>query len=866
MSVSRLAQPCSNSYDASMSNPLNSKFQQSSVRQPVLLGLFVGTAVGAGYLLAAVPNVELMTLVIALCGGVMGAVPGFVAGAIAAVIFSLGSPYGLAVPQMLAAQGLGLGFAGIGGAIGGRIILRAQRNKLRLGVLFASVATAVLSTFVFDLLTNLAIIWAFDTQPLLILSGAIPFALLHMGSNAVIFATLFPVTLPRLRGLRRAALVERTGPLILALVCLTVLSSQSFAQEDLAEAVADTNETEPLLEATPLSETETSPREASAVSGPEAAFGWQRGLWTPFARTGLEWLTWHSNLLPIIDGGLGAPVIVLGETSTSQQPLVWRDGLLNGTGHIMADSPWLTPIAGLELDKLADGADGWGGTGGVVALKTYDPDPQKAVSSYQGARGNHEMYQRSIRLLTPKAAWRAAFEFEENLDIEGYNYSELDDQDFLNASENPFPGHSRIRQSRTRLFRELDADNSFEVEYSNARLTKDALPVYGAEHLEIWDDAVGARARSAHGAWRLNSAFFWRSRDVIWGDRSDVAVVGENTRKLETSREGIDFKFYRHTENEPHTGFEIQASKWYVDDTFTDEAWLTNFAGTGQGEGETVRFAAKTGRTGSSLTWQGAVGGNWHSYAGTGFEAGVQAGAAGDQPLWTVSAQYGGRAPRSDELVTPLRRVIGTRVLVLAPNEALERERTLRLALSLETRVLGFGLAVDGSVIRLENGITWRESPGTSNSGQWFNDLRMDSQRLTASVSRDGRFLGWARLKLEGTWQESDEKAGRAAFLPPQKYLRAQVMWENHFFNEDGILQLVLYSTLQGEMADPWDVTRTAQLPSRTVHDLLLGFRLVGAHISFGIRNLTGERTRLTSGALSTGQEIDLRLHWAWVY
>ncbi len=67
-------------------------------------------------------------------------------------------------------------------------------------------------------------------------------------------------------------------------------------------------------------------------------------------------------------------------------------------------------------------------------------------------------------------------------------------------------------------------------------------------------------------------------------------------------------------------------------------------------------------------------------------------------------------------------------------------------------------------------------------------------------------------------------------------------------------------------MADPWDVTRTAQLPSRTVHDLLVGFRLVGAHLSLGFRNLTGELTRLTSGAMSTGQELDMRLHWAWVY
>ena len=51
-----------------MNKPGNGNSKTSPVRQPVLLGLFTGTAVGVGYLLAGVPNVELMTLVIALAG------------------------------------------------------------------------------------------------------------------------------------------------------------------------------------------------------------------------------------------------------------------------------------------------------------------------------------------------------------------------------------------------------------------------------------------------------------------------------------------------------------------------------------------------------------------------------------------------------------------------------------------------------------------------------------------------------------------------------------------------------------------------------------------------------------------------------
>jgi hypothetical protein len=67
-------------------------------------------------------------------------------------------------------------------------------------------------------------------------------------------------------------------------------------------------------------------------------------------------------------------------------------------------------------------------------------------------------------------------------------------------------------------------------------------------------------------------------------------------------------------------------------------------------------------------------------------------------------------------------------------------------------------------------------------------------------------------------------------------------------------------------MADPWDVTREFILPARTVHDLLVGFRLVGVNLSVAMRNLTGERYQMTSGAKSDGQALDLRIHWKFRY
>ncbi len=624
----------------------------SPVRQPVLLGLFTGTAVGAGYLLSGVPNVELMTLIIALCGGALGARPALAAGILAAVVYSLGSPFGLPVPLMLAAQALGFGCAGVLGALGGNRVLRCHYKGQRICALLWAVATGLGSTIIFDLLTNLAIIGAFDMNAAVVMAGAVPFFLLHVGSNAVIFAVLMPLLLPRLIGLNRSSLVGRTGtPVILVFLLAGAVDvqAQESAPSDSSGVVTD---------ATAVVDT--------VLSAPAMAFGWQRPLWTPFARTSLEWLNWNSNLAPISDGGVGAQSVILGEAGTTWNPAFSRDGIPVGTGHVLTDDPWLTPTEGLVVDRLSHGRDGWGGTGGAVAMRTADPDPGKAVSAYRGVKGKHETYFRSVHLLTPKAAWRVAFEFEESVDIEGYNYTEMDDLDFVATSGIEFPGHGKVRLGRTRLFRELDRDNRLIVEFTNGRLTKDSLPVLGAEHLELWDDGLAATMHATKGAWKLDTNIFWRNRDAIWGDRSSTAVIGADSRKLETGREGLSLDLYRnHEAGKPTTGLTLQATSWYVDDSLTDDAWLAGFTGTGRGDGQTARAVARTGWDAGGSVLEVGLGAQWHSFVGLGPEAYLNANGGGDQPWWEFQATYGGRAPRSDELLTPLRRVVASRELSL---------------------------------------------------------------------------------------------------------------------------------------------------------------------------------------------------------
>ena len=187
-----------------------------SVRQPVLLGLFAGTAVGGGYLLAGVPNVEVMSLVTALAGVVLGPVRGFVAGALAAAVYSLGSPYGLPAPLLLVAQMAGLGSAGPLGHLAMRRISAPRRETaspraddfpaVKPGQRAARAAAAGLAvTVVHDALTNLAIVGMLDLPTRVVLAGAVPFFLIHAASNVVIFGSLLPALAARLGGWPRPA-------------------------------------------------------------------------------------------------------------------------------------------------------------------------------------------------------------------------------------------------------------------------------------------------------------------------------------------------------------------------------------------------------------------------------------------------------------------------------------------------------------------------------------------------------------------------------------------------------------------------------------------------------------------------------------
>jgi hypothetical protein len=121
-----------------------------------------------------------------MSGMLLGVRDGITVGAVTMAIYSVLNPYGIAHPLVTASQIAGESLAGASGGLAARLGLGRAPAGVRIPVL---VACGVGLTAVYDLLTNVATGILFG-QMRATLIGGVPFALWHMGTNAVLFGVL----------------------------------------------------------------------------------------------------------------------------------------------------------------------------------------------------------------------------------------------------------------------------------------------------------------------------------------------------------------------------------------------------------------------------------------------------------------------------------------------------------------------------------------------------------------------------------------------------------------------------------------------------------------------------------------------------
>ena len=160
----------------------------------VRAAMFAALAVGLGYSLMLVPNIELITVIIFLSGLTLGIRWGILVGAVSEFIFSAMNPLGssLMFPPLIAAQIISMIIVGLAGGLLRPVFFKKKLSFFRIVTIGL---TGFLLTFIFDSLTTLSypIGSGFDWPQIwgIYLSG-IGFTIVHQLSNGFIFAVGVP--------------------------------------------------------------------------------------------------------------------------------------------------------------------------------------------------------------------------------------------------------------------------------------------------------------------------------------------------------------------------------------------------------------------------------------------------------------------------------------------------------------------------------------------------------------------------------------------------------------------------------------------------------------------------------------------------
>jgi hypothetical protein len=153
----------------------------------------IALCVAAGYALAAVPNVELITLLVFVSGFLLGRALGALVGALSMAGHSTFNVMGAAIPPILAAQVACYSLVGLAGATLGPHLLSAGRGAAAL----ASALCAVALVLVYQVVVGVVSFYTFTGESMLwtYVWGGVVFSAVHIAWNAALFGVVLRPTL-----------------------------------------------------------------------------------------------------------------------------------------------------------------------------------------------------------------------------------------------------------------------------------------------------------------------------------------------------------------------------------------------------------------------------------------------------------------------------------------------------------------------------------------------------------------------------------------------------------------------------------------------------------------------------------------------
>lgn len=172
-----------------MSNRNSSTGRRDS-RWVSITAIMTALALVGNYALVAVPNIELGSTVLFVTAYIFGAQMAIWSTLIMSLLFGIVNPWGGFIPQIWASQVIGWFYIVAIGSIIGRRGTNGKRLEPRKWEL---AITGAFVTFIFEQVTNLGYSVTFGVPFFLAVTAAIPFTLIHIISNAVIFSQVVPM-------------------------------------------------------------------------------------------------------------------------------------------------------------------------------------------------------------------------------------------------------------------------------------------------------------------------------------------------------------------------------------------------------------------------------------------------------------------------------------------------------------------------------------------------------------------------------------------------------------------------------------------------------------------------------------------------
>ncbi len=177
------------------------KSRQTTTIELAKAAMFTSSAVGAGFALAYIPNIELITAIVFAAGAYLGIRWGAIVGAVSMLIFSGANPLGSGFvnPPLIVAQIISMVLVASVGGLLRSWIFSGKWTKLKIAMLGI---TGGLLTFIYDSLTTLSTPFAFGFENENLLAfylAGIGFTFLHQLSNMAVFALVLPGLFSRIR-------------------------------------------------------------------------------------------------------------------------------------------------------------------------------------------------------------------------------------------------------------------------------------------------------------------------------------------------------------------------------------------------------------------------------------------------------------------------------------------------------------------------------------------------------------------------------------------------------------------------------------------------------------------------------------------